>query len=154
MTATPSSLPPLPPLHGDEGAAALVAAMETASAAIYVLSAGSREPVWANARARELGTRREDLPLVGGRPLTDVLESVLHTGRPETLCGPLGEGGPATTVMARPLRVGDGRGVLLVLESEDAVTDASSRPSSPCSRRRCPCCPTSASPGATTARRR
>jgi anti-sigma regulatory factor (Ser/Thr protein kinase) len=97
--------------------------METAPAAIYVLSATSTEPVWANARARALGTHRDRLPVVGGRPLTDVLATVLRTGQPETVCGRLGTGGPTATVMVRPLRVEDGPGVLVVVESEDAVTD-------------------------------
>jgi anti-sigma regulatory factor (Ser/Thr protein kinase) len=97
--------------------------METAPAAIYVLSATSTEPVWANARARALGTHRDRLPVVGGRPLTDVLTTVLRTGQPETVCGRLGTGGPTATATVRPLRVEDGPGVLVVVESEDAVTD-------------------------------
>jgi anti-anti-sigma factor len=131
MTATPGSLPPLPRTSGDEGTAALIAAMETAPAAIYVLSAAVTEPLWANARARDLGTRREDLPLVDGRRVADVLETVLRSGQPETVSGPLGHGGPAATVMVRPLRVADGPGALLVLESEDASTDPSLWPKLP-----------------------
>jgi anti-anti-sigma factor len=131
MSSSPGSLPPLPGTTGDEGAAALVAAMETAPAAIYVLSAGAGEPVWANARARALGTGRSQLPVVDGRPAADVLDAVLRTGQPETLCGPLGAGGPVATLMARPMRVAGGPGALLVLESEDAATDTSLWPRLP-----------------------
>jgi anti-anti-sigma factor len=105
--------------------------METAPAAIYVLSAAAAEPVWANARARDLGTKRDQLPVVNGRRVTDVLDEVLRTGRPETICGPLGPGGPAAAVMVRPMRVAGGPGVLLVVESEDAATDTSLWPRLP-----------------------
>jgi anti-anti-sigma factor len=131
MTSTPGSRPPLPAISGDEGVRALVAAMETAPAAIYVLSATAAEPVWANARARELGARRDHLPVVDGRPLADVLDAVLRTGQPETVCGRMGPGGPTATATARPLRVAGGQGVLLVVESEDAATDASVWPGLP-----------------------
>jgi anti-anti-sigma factor len=52
-----------------------------------------------------------------------VLTTVLRTGQPETVCGRLGTGGPTATATVRPLRVEDGPGVLVVVESEDAVTD-------------------------------
>ncbi|TQN42528.1 STAS domain-containing protein [Blastococcus colisei] len=109
----------------------LVAAMESAPAAIYVLGAATTEPVWANARARDLGTGRDRLPVVDGTPVAELLEKVLRTGRPQTICGPLGAGGPATTVMVRPLRVHDGPGALLVVEPQDAATDTSLWPSPP-----------------------
>jgi anti-anti-sigma factor len=105
--------------------------METAPAAIYVLSAASDEPVWANARARTLGTSREELPVVDGRAVGEVLDAVLRSGRPETVCGPLGAGGPAATLMVRPLRVDDGAGALVILESDDAATDTSIWPRTP-----------------------
>jgi serine phosphatase RsbU (regulator of sigma subunit)/anti-sigma regulatory factor (Ser/Thr protein kinase) len=131
MTSSADSPPPLPATTRDEGASALVAAMETAPAAIYVLDARAPEPIWANARARDLGTARDQLPVVDGRPVTDVLDEVLRTGRAETIRGPLGRGGPAATVMVRPMRVAGGPGVLLVLESEDAATDTSLWPRLP-----------------------
>src|SRR5687768_463266 len=131
MTLSPGSVPPLPATTRDEGVSALVAAMETAPAAIYVFSATAADPVWANARARDLGTPRDRLPVVDGRPVTDVLDEVLRTGQPETVCGPLGAGGPAATVMVRPMQVAGGPGVLLVLESEDAATDSSLWPRLP-----------------------
>lgn len=100
----------------------LAAALETASAAIYLLSAASAEPAWANARARSLGARLDELPVVAGRPIAAVLDGVLSRGQPETVCGPLGIGGPAATLMVRPVRVGDGPGALVILESDDAGT--------------------------------
>ncbi|HEY0125709.1 MAG TPA: SpoIIE family protein phosphatase [Blastococcus sp.] len=124
MTSSPASPSPLPGLAGD-GAFVLAAAMETAPAAIYVLSASSDDPVWANARARALGTSRDGMPVVAGRLVVEVLAAVLRTGVPETLCGPLGPGGPMSTLMVRPVRVGDGPGALVILESDDAAADPS-----------------------------
>ena len=124
MSTGPDSLPPLPGDAGDEGIDALVAAMEGAPAAIYCVSAAA-EPVWANARARALGADRDDMPAVDGHRLVDLVDGVLRTGRPETVCGPLGVDGPSATVMVRPMRVGGGRGALIVLESDDAATDTS-----------------------------
>src|SRR3954454_19258461 len=108
MSIRSSSLPPLPPSDGDAGSAVLISALETAPAAIYCLSADTG-PVWANARARRRGTT---LPVVDGRPVADLVDRVLRTGQPETLTGPLGTGGPETTVVIRPLRVAGGAGAL------------------------------------------
>jgi anti-anti-sigma factor len=105
--------------------------MESAPAAVYVITGAAPEPVWANARARKLGTARHELPVVGGRPVSEVLEAVLRTGLPETVCGAMGPGGPTATVMIRPMRVQDGPGALLVVESEDAATDTSLWPRPP-----------------------
>src|SRR5215207_11618164 len=124
MSASPGPEPSVPDVSGDAAVVALVTAMESAPAAIYCLTAAA-EPVWANARARALGTTRGALPHIDGRSVADVVDDVLRTGRPETLCGPLGEHGTSATVMARPMRVGDGPGVLVVLEPDDAVTDTS-----------------------------
>jgi anti-anti-sigma factor len=131
MSSSPGDPPPASVTTRDEGVSALVAAMETAPAAIYVFSAKAGEPTWANARARDLGTARDQLPVVDGRPVTDALDEVLLTGQPETICGPLGHGGPTATVMVRPMQVAGGPGVLLVLESEDAATDTSLWPKLP-----------------------
>src|SRR5688572_1826603 len=132
MTTSQGSLPPPPDPSGDvgaavldEGAAVLVEAMESAPAAIYCLTAGGEAPVWANARARSLGIGAGDLPVVDGRPVADVVDAVLRTGRAETVCGPLASNGSSATVVVRPMRVAGGPGALLVLESEDAATDAS-----------------------------
>ncbi|SOD98610.1 SpoIIE family protein phosphatase [Blastococcus haudaquaticus] len=131
MTSSSGSPPPLPGSDGDEGIAALVAAMETAPAAIYVLSAASAVPVWANARARGLGAGVEQLPEVDGRPVAEIVDAALHSGLPSTVRGRLGPAGPQATAMVRPLRVQDGPGVLLVLESDDAATDMSVWPKAP-----------------------
>jgi anti-anti-sigma factor len=96
--------------------------MESAPEAIYCLAASAATPVWANARARALGTGRSELPLVDGRPVSDLVDVVLRTGRPETLSGPLGRpDGPSATVVVRPLRVDGEAGVLLVVGSEDGA---------------------------------
>src|SRR4051812_26545504 len=118
MNASPGGPPSTPP-PGDPGTAVLVDAMETAPAAIYCLAGAAPEPVWANATARALSSGRPGLPVVDGRPLTDLVALVLRTGRAETVQGPLGRGGPTATVMARPLWVAGGPGVLLVLEVDD-----------------------------------
>jgi anti-anti-sigma factor len=115
----------------DEGAVELLAAMESAPAAIYCLAAVAGEPVWANARARSLGSEPSGLPVVDGRPVADLVDSVLRTGRPETVCGPLGSDGRAATVVIRPMRVAGGPGALLVLESEDVQGDPSLWPRTP-----------------------
>src|SRR4051794_17558057 len=109
---------------GGEAVSALVTAMESAPAAVYCFSL-AREPVWANARARALGTDRARFPLIDGRSVADVVDDVLSTGRPETLRGPLGENAAPGTVVARPLQVAGEPGVLLLLESDDGVTDSS-----------------------------
>jgi anti-anti-sigma factor len=124
MSAGQGSLPPSAPVPGQEGAAALLAALEDAPASIFCLVGGGRT-VWANARARRLGTARDQLPAVDGRPLADVVDDVLGTGRAATLSGPLGRGGPAVTASLRPLRVDGAPGALVVIERDDpAAADA------------------------------
>ncbi|HVD29114.1 MAG TPA: SpoIIE family protein phosphatase, partial [Mycobacteriales bacterium] len=105
-------------------------ALESAPAAIYCLSSAA-EPVWANAQARALGTDRSALPHVDGRSVADLVDDVLRTGRPETLRGPLGDHGAPASVVARPMRVEGGPGVLLVLEPDDRATDPSVWPKPP-----------------------
>jgi anti-anti-sigma factor len=124
MSTGPSSLPPPPGTAGDAGTAALVAALDSAPAAIYCVTAAG-EPVWANARAQALEAEKGGMPVVDGRPVADLVQAVISTGQPETISGPLGTDGPSATVMVRPLRVGGGRGALVVLESEDAAIDTS-----------------------------
>jgi anti-anti-sigma factor len=124
MSATPGFEPPAPGPAGDTAVAALVAALESAPAAIYCLSAEA-ETVWANARARALGTDRHELPFIDGRSLADVVDYALRTGRPETVSGPLGDHGTTATAIVRPMRVSGGRGVLVVLEPDDTPTDTS-----------------------------
>jgi anti-anti-sigma factor len=119
MSASHGSPPPSVGPPGDSASAVLVAAMESAPEAIYCLTGSADRPVWANARARALGRTRADLPLLDGRPVADLIDAVLRTGRPETLSGTLGIDGPSATVVVRPMRVAGEPGVLLVLGADD-----------------------------------
>jgi anti-anti-sigma factor len=130
MSASPGSEPPLPGPAGDSGVSALIAAMETAPAAIYCLTAEA-EPVWANARARSLGVGRDALPVVDGRPVADLIDEVLRSGRAATMYGLLGDEGVAATVVVRPMRVAGGPGALLLLEAGGPATDTSVWPKPP-----------------------
>src|SRR3954452_2383186 len=121
--STGSAPPPTPPENA--GTAALVEAMETAPAGIWFLAGAAGEPVWANARARALGASRSELPVVGGRPVTDLVDAALRTGRPNTVSGSLGNDGPTATAVVRPMEVAGGPGVVVVLEAEDG--DGSAR---------------------------
>jgi anti-anti-sigma factor len=118
MSTSEGSLPPSPGPVGDAGAAVLLAAMESAPAAFYCVTGGA-EPVWANARARELGGVPGQLPVVAGRPVLELVGQVLRTGRAAALRGALGADGPLVTATVRRLQVGDGPGALVVIESED-----------------------------------
>ncbi|MGY1814441.1 SpoIIE family protein phosphatase [Blastococcus sp. SYSU D00820] len=92
--------------------------MESAPAAILCLAGPDLAPVWANARARRMGTDSGDLPVVDGRPVAELADTVLRTGRTESLCGALGDDGPAATVLLQPVDVGGRRGVLVVVEAD------------------------------------
>jgi len=107
-----------PEAPGPEGASVLLEAMEAAAAAIYCL-AGSGRTVWANASARRLGGELDQVPPVDGRNLPAVVEGVTGTGRAETLCGPLGEGGPSVTVVVRALPVAGETGAMAIIEHDD-----------------------------------
>ncbi|WP_089405600.1 SpoIIE family protein phosphatase [Geodermatophilus saharensis] len=131
MNTSQGSSPPGPRPVVDEGPAALVAALEEAPSALWFVTGPEQRTVWANARARELGAAPYDLPVVGGRPVADLVASVLRTGRPQTLTGVLDEEGPPVTVAVRPLAAGPDPGAVLVLEgglvpdgAEDRVGDA------------------------------
>ncbi len=112
----------------DRGPAALVAALEHAPAAIYCLAGAGLQPVWANARARELGTDRSELPQVAGRPVTELAAEALRSGRTETVTGLLGSAGPAATLVVQPLSVSGEPGVLLVLEAGTPAAPAAEPP--------------------------
>ena len=127
MSTTDGSLPPAPSGAGHADQALLLEAMETAPAAIYCLSAASDRPVWANARARALGTSRADLPVLDGRPVAALVESVLRGGRAETIWGRAADG-VHTSVVLRPMRVAGDPGVLLVLEQNGDGLDSSAWP--------------------------
>ncbi len=104
----------------DAGGAALVAAMETASAAIWCLAGPALEPVWANARARAVGTTPGDLASVAGSRVAELADSVARSGRAETLHGDPGPDGRAVTVVLQPLQVQGRPGVLLVVQADTA----------------------------------
>jgi anti-anti-sigma factor len=118
MSAPPDAVPPTSP-SGDVGTAVLVEAMEAAPAGIWYLT-GDAEPVWANARARAFGWRPEELPVIGGRRVSELVATALRTGRPASMHGALGEDGPFASAVVRPLRTSGGTGVLLVVEPEEA----------------------------------
>ncbi len=121
MNASQGSVPPGPRPAVDEGPAALVAALEAAPSALWFVTGPEQRTVWANARARALGPAPEDLPVVGGRPVADMVADVLHTGRAQTVTGVLDDGRPMT-VAVRPLAAGPDPGAVLVVEGgEEAV---------------------------------
>jgi anti-anti-sigma factor len=117
MSVSPGSLPPRPGLASDEGARALLAAMEDAPSAIFCVTAVDTAPVWANAQARALGGLRDDVPTIDGRPVADVVDQVLRTGLPVTLSGPLGTDGGTATVVVRPMQVAGVPAALLMVET-------------------------------------
>jgi anti-sigma regulatory factor (Ser/Thr protein kinase)/anti-anti-sigma regulatory factor len=123
MSTTDGSLPPPRTDAGPADPSVLLEAMENAPAAIYCLAAGSPHPLWANARARALGSGRGDLPVLDGRPVAALVDTALRTGRPETVWGRTAPDAPPTTVVVRPMRVAGGPGVLLVLEEGRDGTD-------------------------------
>ncbi len=116
MNVSQGSLPPGPRPAVDEGPAALVAALEEAPSAVWFITGPEQRTVWANARARTLGSELSDLPVIGGRPVADLVASVLRTGRSQTLTGVLDDGGPPVTVTVRPLAAGPDPGAVLVVE--------------------------------------
>ncbi|WP_369258894.1 SpoIIE family protein phosphatase [Geodermatophilus amargosae] len=117
MNASQGSLPTGPGHVEDEGQAALLAALEHAPSALWFVAGADPRTLWANARARALGPTPDDLPVVGGRSVADVVAAVLRTGRPEVLSGVVTGDGPPVTVTVRPLAAGGAPGAVLVLES-------------------------------------
>ena len=55
MSISPGPEPSLPGPWGEDGVSALVAALDSAPSAVYFLTSAA-EPVWANARARAIGS--------------------------------------------------------------------------------------------------
>ena len=108
----------------DVGGAALVAAMENASAAIWCLAGPALEPVWANARARALGAAPDDLPSVAGRRVAELAGAVASSGHTETVHGDPGPEGRAATVVLQPLDVLGQPGVLVVIEADQGSAAA------------------------------
>jgi serine phosphatase RsbU (regulator of sigma subunit)/anti-sigma regulatory factor (Ser/Thr protein kinase) len=103
--------------------------MEAAPSAIFCLTAADAEPIWANARARALGGLRGDQPTIDGRPVADVVDQVLRTGRPETVSGPFGAGGGPATVVVQPMQVAGAPGALLLVEPNGLAGGPSTWPS-------------------------
>ncbi len=106
------------PAPGDAGAAALIAALETASAAIWCLAGPALQPVWANARARVVGTAPEDLASIAGRRVAELAGAAARSGCADTVHGDPDPDGRAPTVVLQPLDVQGQPGVLVVLEAD------------------------------------
>jgi anti-anti-sigma factor len=117
MSVDPASGPTVPGSPGSAGATVLLAAMESASAAIYYVADGSR-PVWANARARELGTGPDELPVVDGRPVAEIVGEVLRTRVPHALRGRLDGQEQGVTVRVAPMQTAEGAGAFVMVETE------------------------------------
>ena len=118
MNTSQESPPSGPAPVDDAGGAALVGAMETASAAIWCLAGPALEPVWANARARALGAAPDDLAAIAGHRVAELAGAVASTGRAETVhADPEGR---AATVVLQPLDVQGRPGVLVVIEADRA----------------------------------
>ncbi len=117
MNASQESLPSGPAPVDDAGAAALVAAMEAAPAAIWCLAEPGLQPVWANARARDLGTAADDLAAVTGHRVVELAGEVARSGRAETVHGDRDPDGRASTVVLQPVRLHGQPGVLVLVEA-------------------------------------
>ncbi|WP_346618842.1 SpoIIE family protein phosphatase [Blastococcus montanus] len=116
MSASSGSLPPAPDGTLDTGSAVLLAALESAPDAVFCLASDGAGPLWANARARALDAGRNGLPEVAGRPVADLVDIAISTGRPETAHGALGVDGPLATVTARPMTVAGEPGAVVIVE--------------------------------------
>jgi anti-anti-sigma factor len=124
MSVEPGSASPVPGPTGNAGAAALLTALESAPAAIYYLTDHVR-PVWANARARELGTAPGELPVIDGRPVAEVVAEVLRTGHPHSLHGRLGPQGHMVTAQVAPMQTAEGAGVFLMVDTHPGAAAGS-----------------------------
>src|SRR5919206_1771257 len=118
MNTSQESPPSGPAPVGDASGAALVAALEGSSAAIWCLAGTELAPVWANARARDLGTAPGDLAAVTGHRVAELAGEVARTGHAETVHGAVDPGGRAATVVLQPLQVHGQPGVLVLLEAD------------------------------------
>jgi anti-anti-sigma factor len=95
----------------------LLTAMESASAAIYYVADALR-PVWANGRARALGTGPDELPVINGRPVAEIVAEVRRTGVSHTLRGRLDPHGQVVTARVAPMRTTEGAGAFVMVETE------------------------------------
>ena len=153
MSDEPVTPPRTPVPTGDAGAAVLLAALESAAAAIYYLADRVRL-VWANARARELGTvPASSRWSTGDRWRTSSPRCCAPAGRADA-ARPDGRPGPVVSARVRPhgdrggrRRAGHGRGGPGSRRRVPGWPTGSSRRSCRCCRRPCRCCPTSGCPG-------
>ncbi|WNV73833.1 SpoIIE family protein phosphatase [Geodermatophilus sp. DSM 44513] len=106
--------------------AALVAAMEAAPAAIWCLAGPDLEPIWANARARGVGTAPGDVAAAAGIGVGELTGAVARGGDAETVHGEPGPDGRSPTVVLQPLQVQGRPGVLLVVQGAPAEPGAAS----------------------------
>ncbi|SDM26569.1 anti-anti-sigma factor [Geodermatophilus siccatus] len=118
MNTSQESPPSGPAPVDDAGGAALVAALETASTAIWCLAGPGLAPVWANARARDLGTGTGDLAAVTGHRVAELAGEVARSGHAETVHGAPDPDGRAATVVLQPLQVHGQPGVLVLVEAD------------------------------------
>ena len=118
MNTSQESPPSGPAPADDAGGAALVAALETASTAIWCLAGPGLEPVWANARARDLGTATGDIAAVTSHRVAELAGEVARSGHAETVTGALHPAGRAATVVLQPLQVHGQPGVLVLVEAD------------------------------------
>ena len=118
MNTSQESPPSGPAPADDAGGAALVAALETASTAIWCLAGPGLEPVWANARARDLGTATGDIAAVTSHRVAELAGEVARSGHAETVTGALHAAGRAATVVLQPLQVHGQPGVLVLVEAD------------------------------------
>jgi anti-anti-sigma factor len=95
----------------------LLTALEAAPAAIYYVAAPVR-PVWANARARELGTGPDGLPVIDGRPVADVVAEVLRGGGGRMLHGRLDDHDHVVTARVAPMQTAEGAGAFVMVDSD------------------------------------
>jgi anti-anti-sigma factor len=118
MNTSQESPPSGPTPADDAGGAALVAALETSSTAIWCLAGPGLDQVWANARARDLGTAAGDLAGVAGGRVAELAGEVARGGHAETLHGAPDPDGRAATVVLQPLEVHGQPGVLVLVEAD------------------------------------
>jgi anti-sigma regulatory factor (Ser/Thr protein kinase) len=115
MSTSPPQPQSAPQRTEQDGAQLLLSALDTLPAAIYCLD-GAGGAVWANARARALGTTRADLPAIDGVEVADAVDEVMSSGRARTISGPLGDSDPVVIATVRPVRLAGEAGALLVIE--------------------------------------
>lgn len=129
MNTSQQSLPSGDEAFDGAGGRELVAAMESAATAIWCLAGTALEPVWANARARDVGPAAGGLAAVAGHRVAELAGEVARSGRAETVHGDPGPDGRIATVVLQPLLVRGRPGVLVLVEADrDDCGHAPARP--------------------------